>query len=774
MNEFINNNDLVTRALLQRSVLPAGTPPYERMSGALAVRHTVRAGDETRESLVFLTPHVRPDMAQVLVASLLVGDFAYGHTRGPDHQILHGDVVLVTHAVGAAVSALKDVHLGHDSLSRFWTVESFSRYAPPPDDKPRVYVSNPGWMLRDINFTKTAALIIDACHPRTLSHLSDLLEASKDVPNVIVVAPPIDPVTFPWNHVRPPDVWLWDPPSQSALTNDITPPKPKNSEGQSPTFIMKQAVDEEFDGVVSDLQSQFGSAQRDFGGFDPLREAWAVFKRLCQLVVPLAESEEAAFRSYGALSLGRRIDKLRQMDYSGDSYRDARWPVLVRTLQRLYDLARVRQEPAKFWSLVESVTQFLAEGARLIRVVVPTRYEAELLNALMRIHVPAWGAAVANGQVEVASANDDARLMAERESPTHTILSGPRGSIHRYLDAFPPYEEVVLAYPSEVSVNEAILSRYYQRLEPYRTHRKDLVSKWGFKPGRQLLETPRYVNPQFSVQGSDAQTSVRPARIITTSSIPLDLDNLALLEGHDLVDDVSWTGHARGVATNGKEFVTVICEGARSLIYPINHNVEVYFPAVGDLRRVPSDELREGMHLVVMVDDVYEDLFERLVDSIRTRTTARERLDLEIWKQAKASALAIHKGSRVDLFHALVSRGLTVDYPAVVNWYSTGSAAIIAPSEFRNFKIVSDYSGIYSSLSDVERAFGAVNAERIRRRRAGRALRRFLKAVTLGDGYEAALAHARQLGSCSEDILGAIELLEIERVIIPELDKEAE
>ena len=60
--------------------------------------------------------------------------------------------------------------------------------------------------------------------------------------------------------------------------------------------------------------------------------------------------------------------------------------------------------------------------------------------------------------------------------------------------------------------------------------------------------------------------------------------------------------------------------------------------------------------------------------------------------------------------------------------------------------------------------FEAVLCIRSRNRVAGKSLRKFLRAVVSGDGYDDALESARKLDTALGDVLAAVEVLEVQSV----------
>src|SRR5208282_5675608 len=114
------------------------------------------------------------------------------------------------------------------------------------------------------------------------------------------------------------------------------------------------------------------------------------------------------------------------------------------------------------------------------------------------------------------------------------------------------------------------------------------------------------------------------------------------------------------------EFVEILNATGERIRYPVSRLVDVYHPATEMKERIPAADLRPGMLMIVLVDDYYEDVFERLLEAIREERDLKASMALDLWQCAKQAALSKHAGKRRRLFEALVSAGLRVKYEAVV------------------------------------------------------------------------------------------------------------
>lgn len=766
--EYLSPNhqsiDPIAYALLKKPVLSIESESYEKASGAMVVKLALAALG-TPQRFFFVVPYPGSAFSQTLIGALLIGDFAY--QNGPQSsrkKLLDGDILLITHSVGAAKEALKSMTLGGLPLSALWAVNSLSRYTASEENRPRVFVSNPGWVVEGLASRQLAAVVVDASHPRTVQQLPTILESiKKDIPLQIVVTPNVDQIAVEKNEGSSRSrVWFWD--SEGRRTMDETLGNLPDLGTFDRTLLVSS--DPTLDAVLANIYEQLAFSQKEFGGFVPLWDAWSIYHRLRQSVVPLAQSEEMAAAVYGALPLLKRIERLHNAPFAGDIYRETRWPRLMQGLRSAYQMILDRREPMKFWTVAARTQELLHDRVASIRIVVPTSYESVILTSLLGEVIDNWSEILLDGVVEIVAAREEARRLVEGY-PLHTILAGFRTGKHRYLDAYPPYHMDILAYPHEISLYKGIHDRYYRsmtRLQDHRERRRLLINL-GLRSNREHpIEERSSQVPELRVVGNFSE-KLRMVQTVLFDSPPLDFDELASWGAPRSWDeDVNLDEVVHRQVQVVGPVVRVVCDGDKHLLLPVNHQANVYYPAVKLLQRLRADELRQGMHLVVLVDNIYDDLFDRLVEAIRLKVAIRERLDLEIWSHAKNTCLARHRGSRTALYQILRIHGLDADYSSLVGWYRSGEAEIIAPQQFSNFQVVADYSGLYFRSEDVHRAFVAVEHERQRRRNAGRRLHELLTAIAVGEGYDIALASSRRLGAEVEDILAAVDILMIQNV----------
>jgi hypothetical protein len=217
-------------------------------------------------------------------------------------------------------------------------------------------------------------------------------------------------------------------------------------------------------------------------------------------------------------------------------------------------------------------------------------------------------------------------------------------------------------------------------------------------------------------------------------------------------------------AQQAVEYCEVIDSLGNYYRFPVGRRIDVFREATQKKERIPAEDLEPGMVMVVLVDDPYEEIFQRLLEAIHEQQDLGVRMALALWQHAKASLLTQYGGNRTKLHRFLQTKGLTVDYGAVVGWYQTGEDEIIAPLRRQDFEILARASGLYPDRSQIEATFNCIQRERVSRRKWGRRLGRLLFHIAAGQHYEAALESADAIGSALEEIAAAVTLREVDSV----------
>ena len=195
---FNESDQPVTQALLHKVILPTWGKGFEKVSAAIAVRLALIAHVSPR-ILLLLIPEASDTTARYVAAGLLVGDFA--HRNGGDrigiresNPLINGDLLLITQSVTQSKAAFEDLKLANQHpLGEMWEVAALTKYTKARCAKPRVYITNPGWIPEQLPKRPFGAVVIDATQPRTMTHLATMLKGPiSKVPIRIVVLPPME------------------------------------------------------------------------------------------------------------------------------------------------------------------------------------------------------------------------------------------------------------------------------------------------------------------------------------------------------------------------------------------------------------------------------------------------------------------------------------------------------------------------------------------------------------------------------------------------------
>lgn len=794
-------NHTLTSVLLRNGlplVLKGGnrlpSTAVERASSVLAARLHLHLLSSEKRRLLFFVPNATKYLGQYLTVSLLLSDFVHRFDPRvqPDEKgcLVNGDLLLITQHIRECVSLLREVSIDDTELSKFWFIEVLSQYSPPIDDKPRVFVANPGWLgTIDLN-RKFYSVIIDASHPRTLDHLNHLLRHPniESSPVQILVLPPCELERIHHLYIDNQVTqlsWVWDPASVEALEERLSPEQQRCEKTEINRTIWL-CNDEEVGGLLAELHSLLVGAMRLCGGKAPGRliEAWSVYHRLRQLVVPLIWLEEECRQSYKTLTIGERIRTLEQDPPEGhgvlSSYLDARWPRIIEILNTTYRMLLEYNEPPKFYTLALALQELLKyhEEANTIRIVTPTLREGSILIAHLAEIIDGWSEELQKGRISVTTVREEPRLIAEGQKNT-TIILGFRTSDTRYLDIYPDVPVYVVAYPYEAKVDEGIQQRLYAHIEQLQANNLRMMTLYALE-----LSMPNQIGKSGGIIKQSIPCSSRPKILIRYDEIgtkellkkrlfqdddiePLDIDKLAGLTWTDeIIFEVSQKETIPSLEGSYKsiEFVEVMVSSGERIRYPATRLIDVYHPATEIKERIAAMNLKPGMLIVVLVDDPYENLFGRLTETINAQRDIQASMALELWQSAKHASLIKVGGNRQKLYNFLFERGLSVDYQAVVGWYATGEEEIIAPQKQTDFEILASFSGIYTDPVLLRVTFQYIQKERYLRRGYGKRLVKLLGQIAAGHNYEVALKSARVLDTPLEQVAAAVTLKQVESV----------
>ncbi len=780
----------------------------ERVSGVFCARLPVRSrAAGVGKRLVIVAPGATQSLGRYLTVSLLLADLVHREgSRVPEGErgpLVRGDLLLVTQRIRRCAELLRALRVGSSALADCWQIEVLSKYSPPPrGTKPRVYVANPGWKPPAGGTRGFGYVVIDATHPRTAARLEELLEhpTVRSARAQVIIVPP-------WEERRLAALreaegmdcrcWAWDPAAASAVAQRFSAGGEPCEGGTPGAEPPERTIHVWEDGPVNEAllraHEVLAGAVRVGGGgawVPALREGWSIYHRLRQLAVPLIQAEEQRRLTYGTVTLGRRLALLEEDRPTATSslgaYLDVSWPVLIRALKDAYDLLLRRSEPVKFWAVASVIEDHLrrkAQGpdAGLLRVVAPTEHEGNLLASLLGEVIDGWSEALQDGLVSLSTARGEPRLIAEGER-AETVLLGYRTGENRYLDVYPGVPVHVLAYPYEAAIDEANQGRAHAPIERMQDDgvrcafvraMVPLSGRVSARPpasnGASALREPP-LSPRARVvrraEGGGKTRLVRPA----------EPDAVEVLDLGDLsTDQLSWAdetvvGAPSRSASTGEQrtpdarLVEVLDEEGERVVYGERHLVDVYYPATERFDRTAAKDLRPGMLIVALVDDRYDDLFQRLVEAIGDERELQIPLILDLWRRAKQAALAKHGGNRRRLYRELAGCGLSVNYEAVAGYFASGANEVLAPDRYEDFELLARASGMYADTDGMRLAFAGIQAERRARRKWGRRLHGVLRRLAGGANYEAALESADALGTPVEEVVAAVSLREVRAV----------
>ncbi len=757
----------------------------ERASGVLAAHLPRHLAEGEKRRLIFVLPNATQSLGRFLAVSLLLADFVKRQTC--DGPLLAGDLLLVTQHIRNCVSLLREVALRRRSeklaITQFWPIEVLSQYATSLDAKPRVYVANPGWSSVLGSRQAFGSVVIDASHPRTSDHLADLLKQPSiaSAPIQILVIPPWENerIMALSEKGRSSDlIWAWDPAAVEAV-EELLGTKPTSPATTPTERFVWLSDDPEVEDYLVELHSLLVGAMKAGNGHVPgeVLGAWGTYHKFRQLSVPLVALEEERREAYQTLTLQERIQALENQPPEGrgaiGSYLDARWPKIVSTLKALYEILLRRKEPAKFYTLASVVEEFIENRlpSDILRIVAPSAHEGNMLATLLGEIVEAWPEALQSGAVSLTTTKEEPRLIAEG-SLQQTVILGFRSSETRYLDVYPGVPVHVVAYPYEAEVDDRIQQRIHASIESFQENGPRTVVL------KQLqLTVPPHLGKTNALDGApmsrrpltrrrfEAQPRLQQRRFLDDEAFePINLEKIV---GQNWFEEINVSALKSGTEDRERrplEYCEIAVTSGERYCFPIGRLIDVFRPATEQKERIAAGDLEPGMLIVVLVDDPYEDIFQRTLEAIREQRDLGAQMALALWEHAKPAALTKFGGSRMNLHRFLAEHGLLVDYPAVVGWYRTGEEEILAPQRREDFELLARASGLYSDPTRILATFNCIEHERKVRRACGRTLSTLLSHLAAGKNYELALKSADAIGTALEQVVAAVSLQEVESV----------
>ncbi|MBZ9751747.1 hypothetical protein K7W42_12855 [Deinococcus sp. HMF7604] len=740
--------DLLIQALLKR-VLPRATPAHGRVSAALAARLLSGPPPCEATTLHLLVP---PGDYSALSAAtgLLVADVFHKNRGG---SRLSGHVLLITPGIGNAADRLDALQVADGMpLTKLWPHESFSRYQPFTSEHPHVLLANPGWVARLPDLPRRiGAAVIDATHPQTEARLPELLRATEKVPLRLLVTP-----LHGYHHTQSlpaTATWPWYPGALAAAASALGLNAPPSASLYSTAYVTHDAdLDATLERVRKGLRQLMG-LMRPVP--QSLLEAWRIYHRLRLMITPLHEYERAARRRWGGMMLRDQLDALEDADLS-DAALQGPWRRLVQDLKGVYALLEVRAQSAKYTALEQRLQALLTAPCLAVplQVVCPTEAETEGLRETMTVRNPALLDAVLSGTLEFLHGSALARR-SHFTSLGRVIWPGYPHGRGGMLGLYPAHEHDYLLYPHELPLLNAQLRAHYdaaesaQHCEPLRAalHALNVPTPNG------VMATP---TPRPALRVLDLQGAPLKLLIEAPIDVTLDLDDLATTAQTALEALHARTPGADGRNTSSSPLTPHLTvhfdDGAINV--PVSSHMDVFYPATRKLLRIPATDVTCGMQVIVMVDDAYSTIFDRLIEVLDGKLPPTQRLLLQLWAAAKNRLNAENPNVRA-LWRNLNAAGLTEDYSTLRSWLAEFGSD---PQQFSAMQLLAVRSGVYPKEDLIEQTFTVICSMRGRNRTAGRALHRVLRAIATGENYREAMNGARKIDRNLAELLDAAEL----------------
>ncbi len=731
-----------------------------RASAVMAIRPL---GSAAGRVLVIQRPDVSPGCGRLVVLAFLFARVAQAHGRGSDFAAIQGDMLLVTQEIVETRQLLRAVQLSTVG-NRVTIGEAFSvcpvGWRVQSTDVRTLYLANPGRVQALYDHGRFGAVVIDASHPRTIACLPHLLAAPPvaEAP-VVVVLTPITPVR---GIDRGQDlVWLWDPDTVSEL-------QALEGGARFPSTPERHhwiASDPELERCLYDVHQSLSGAARLAAGqsLPPLAGAWHVYHVLRQLAVPLTLLEGASGPGPFQQSVRRELEEIKRsrLEARGDLrvYLDINWHVLLERLDELYDLQAARAECAKFGVLVEAVESHLSSARDHLRVVAPSQRQAQILEDCLAERLQGFNTLVDTGRLAVVHQQLEARLIPEAGSCAAVIL-GPRTGQFRYLDLFNAKPIHVVAYEYEAAADRATLGAAYAEVGRLtRTDIRSRVLAAISMPADMVCE----VGPRCSEAPiEEHRPQSAPVRLfpeVAAEALDIEWFGSAPSTGYD-----PSTLHQAFEGFQTRRVVEVVDTDGVALRFPYGAMVDLLQPEFQRMTRTQVETLRPGDRIILLSDDRYEALFERLRKALDRRRPLAESARLQLWYVAKRKVLREFGGSKSAVYRA-IAHSIGVTEQAARNWFADDEedegTQTMAPLDYADFLALARLTGVYSSEHDLRDTFQTIRAERASRRVNGKQLRRALVALASGSDYETAVRNAGVLDTPVDEVLLATEEHEV-------------
>jgi hypothetical protein len=730
--------------------------PTGNIDAVLAIRASHR---QPPTRLIIVHPDATAAKARQSLLGLAFSQILHHSVQPRLRDRLQG-IVFVTQQIVLTRELLSGVRVRNQSIAEVFKILPLGGGTPTLEWN-TLLVANPGRVLqrrKDIN--QIRALVIDASHPRTLLQLPTLLAqaASDQYPLQVILAPASDHLLKKEFRGQ---IWLWDPEAANTATSSHDHRSVRSGEASERHYW--ESKDSVFDTVLTRTEELLVGAFR-LNQEEPklhLTEAWSILTCLRGLCVPLEQAERAWRESRFGNRLRDRIESLGRSvpSASGDlkTYLAVHWNQVLTNLNEGYSILAKRGEPEKFFTLAGAVEEFLAGAQQTFRIVTVSQEEAPILGTALSDLNDRIRLALADGDLEVVHQREEARRIAEgRYAPT--LLSSARAPRYRYLDVFPVHPTHLVCYPTELLQDRSRVERQHKAWEPFRS------DAWHCQiaglPSSPSLTIPQKKPWQIDVILHGSPKAEKSQWELDESSLELDwIPGESPLEG------------LLTVASNESDIAldTIIIEdvNGEKLSFGEAQLLNIYRPETGKLLRVLGSHVHQGDHLVLLLDDHLEGLFDRLVLAMDDRRPLEDTLRLERWRAAKDRLYTRFNGDRRAIFRKLAPR-VSVNYDAAKAWFQRDSSEdveCIGPLTKQDFAHLAELTSAYRDAADIAATYQTVHTERVNRRRLGRALHASLKSVAGGSGFDQAMRTAQALDTEVEEVISCVEMREIARVI---------
>lgn len=723
---------------------------------------------DTIRRLIIQQPDASPAEARLLILALALVGLANKFNQAEGLARVEGPLLFVTQQIARCRELLESIKIDSVTITDVYPALSLPKVDEAGIEQ-AIYIANPGRVCAAAPHQRFGAVVIDATHPRTFGHRDTLLACPTiaAAPLQVVLQPVLDLRTSV-SGAGQVHYWLWDPLTMEGTSRALAESASRYQVSERHYWIAHQPIVETALLEVHDLLAQ-AMALVSREPPPKLLLAWGLYHRLRELSVPLELAERAWRRGRFATTIRDQIEGFSRLSWEGSSALNSFLAVhgqRIMTLLTKIDEEFVQgNEPSKFYALAQVLETLLNEtDRRFLRVVTPSEEEARVLSELFSDLVDGVPEAIRNGTVEFVHQREEARRVAEGHT-RETLLVGARMSRYRYLDLFPSERVHLVCYGYEADVDQHALSATFQQLRHFShdEYRQRTLGELGFPTAQgEVAEAsqPHLKAPPVKVHGELKHTLTRVSHIQTAPFV-FEWSSLRHSGGQDLLG----LGRAVQLSIEQSGIVRVLDSENDEYRFSETEHVDVYYSETGDIRRVDAVDLRVNDHLILLLDDRYAALFERLREAIDEHRPPMETLLLERWRAAKHKVLGLYDSNRTKIYSNL-AEALTVDYSALVRWFADDEdgSGTLGPQQFKDFVVIALLSGVYHDDADLLRTFNAITAERTNRRQLGRRLRLALKALVGGASYDQAIKAAAALNTPLDDVFNAIDVREIIRV----------